>query len=890
MNDAVFSLHRGSTPLLVSLPHAGTQLTPELQTRLVARAAQVEDTDWFLERLYAFVAEMGASLIVPRHSRYVVDLNRPSDNQPMYAGANNTELCPTRFFTGEPLYREGCAPAADEVAQRVRSYWQPYHDALRDELARLKRTHGHAIVFDGHSIKSRLPWLFEGQLPDLNLGTAAGQACAPSLRDALADLLNAQTTYTVAIDGRFKGGHITRQYGRPAEGVHAVQLEMCWRTYMRREPAVRLGRSPRGAGAAAAARDGAHDAAVAPCRCRVMSAATLLWAPQAWWHGRWHDDVLLQIGADGHWADVQAGVAPPEQAERLAGPVLAGLVNAHSHAFQRAFAGLSERRDDEHDDFWSWRDRMYRVALRIGPQQLRAVAAQLYAELLRGGYTQVCEFHYLHHRPDGTPYDDAAQMSWALADAADDAGIGLTVLPVLYQRAGFDQPGLRDDQRRFASDVRAVLDLQHAVQASGRARLSAGVAVHSLRAAEPAAITALAEACGDVPIHIHIAEQTAEVAACLAAHGLRPIEWLAGARCARRPLAAGACHACHAGRDRGGGALRRRRGAVPFHRGQPGRWPGRPARLAARRRAVGHRLRQPCHTRLARRAALARIRPAAAAAPAQHRRRTGAGPALDGGAAVVVAQRWRRSRRRLHPLGPAAGRACRPAGDRHRRCQPARRATRAAARRAGVFQPRAAVSRRDGGRALGAARTPSGQRRRRRVALHAGHARALGRALNTPAFIADYFGAEKLQAVVFMAVGVAAIAWAAWLLRTRSVLRGMAGPLVAVALVQLVVGATVYLRSDVQLERLTRQQQQQPAAFKADESARLRTVLDNFAIYKRIEIGLLALGMALVVLLRARPFWFAFGLGLVLQAALMLALDQLAQARARDYLKLLLAS
>ncbi len=161
--------------------------------------------------------------------------------------------------------------------------------------------------------------------------------------------------------------------------------------------------------------------------------------------------------------------------------------------------------------------------------------------------------------------------------------------------------------------------------------------------------------------------------------------------------------------------------------------------------------------------------------------------------------------------------------------------------------------------------------------------------MTTAPFIAAYFGAEKLESLLFMAVGVAAIAWAVWLLRTRSVLRGMAGPLVAVALIQLVVGATVYFRTDAQVERLARQQQHQPGLFKAEESARMRTVIDNFAIYKRIELGLLALGMALVVLLRTRPFGFAFGLGLVLQAAFMLALDHFATARAHDYLKLVLA-
>jgi len=272
----------------------------------------------------------------------------------------------------------------------------------------------------------------------------------------------------------------------------------------------------------------------------------LLWAPRAWIDGRWAEAVLLRSGADGHWAEVLAGAPPPPQAARLDGAVLPGLVNAHSHAFQRAFAGLSERRQSEHDDFWSWRDRMYRVALRITPEQLQAVAAQLYAGLLRGGYTQVCEFHYLQHRQDGTPYEDPARMSWALADAASDAGIGLTMLPVLYERAGFAQPALRDDQRRFATSADSVRALQRAVRAGGRPLLSSGVAIHSLRAAAPASVARLLDALGDVPVHIHVAEQTAEVDDCLRAHGQRPIEWLAAhaALDARWQLV----HATHAAR------------------------------------------------------------------------------------------------------------------------------------------------------------------------------------------------------------------------------------------------------------------------------------------------------------------------------------------------------
>jgi formimidoylglutamate deiminase len=260
--------------------------------------------------------------------------------------------------------------------------------------------------------------------------------------------------------------------------------------------------------------------------------ATLLWAPRAWIAGTWRDNVLLRAGSNGCWADVQIGVPAPADAQVLPGPVLPGMVDAHSHAFQRAFAGLAERLDPTRgaqDDFWSWRDRMYGVALRITPGQLRAVATQLYAELLRGGYTQVCEFHYLHHSESGAPYADPLAMSRALVGAAADTGIGLTLLPVLYQRAGFSQPTLRDDQRRFATSVQQVLALRDSVRALGAAHVSAGVAVHSLRAVPPDALHALVRALADDtgPIHIHIAEQTAEVDDCLAATGARPIEWLA---------------------------------------------------------------------------------------------------------------------------------------------------------------------------------------------------------------------------------------------------------------------------------------------------------------------------------------------------------------------------
>lgn len=255
----------------------------------------------------------------------------------------------------------------------------------------------------------------------------------------------------------------------------------------------------------------------------------LLHAPRAWVDGRWQAEVLLEIDAQGRFAAVTPGTPCPAHAQRLAGPVLPGLVDAHSHAFQRAFAGLAERREGAHDDFWSWRDRMYGVALRITPAQLRALALRLYTELLAGGYTQVCEFHYLHHAPDGTPYPERCAMARALAEAAGEAGIGLTLLPVLYERAGFTQPRLRDDQRRFATTVDDVIAMRDEIRGWGLPQVSAGVAIHSLRAAAPASITALARRCADDagPVHVHIAEQTAEVEDCLAATGRRPIEWLA---------------------------------------------------------------------------------------------------------------------------------------------------------------------------------------------------------------------------------------------------------------------------------------------------------------------------------------------------------------------------
>ncbi len=230
------TLQQGNVPLLVSIPHLGTTIPPELRDGYVPRALDVEDADWHLDRLYAFAREIGASVLMPTVARYVIDLNRPPDDTPMYPGASNTELCPTRFFNGDPLYREGRAPDVAERERRRDAYWQPYHAALAAELERLKAVHGFALLWDAHSIRSEIPWLFDGRLPDLNIGTAAGASADPRIADAVVQACAGVPGVSSVLNGRFKGGYITRRYGRPAEHVHAVQLEMCQSTYMQEVP------------------------------------------------------------------------------------------------------------------------------------------------------------------------------------------------------------------------------------------------------------------------------------------------------------------------------------------------------------------------------------------------------------------------------------------------------------------------------------------------------------------------------------------------------------------------------------------------------------------------------------------------------------------------------
>ncbi|HEY2024467.1 N-formylglutamate deformylase [Paraburkholderia sp.] len=230
MND-LFSLERGDAPLMISIPHLGTHIPDSLRGRYTDIALTVADTDWHLDRLYAFARSLGATILGARVSRYVIDLNRPPNDESLYPGQTTTSLCPTETFRGAPLYRDGCEPDAAERNRRVATYWQPYHDALRDELQRLRAQHPHVLLWEAHSIASVLPRLFDGKLPDLNIGTQDGRTAAPSVRQAI-ERAAAAGPFTWIANGRFKGGFITRHFGAPDDGLHAVQLEMCQSTYM----------------------------------------------------------------------------------------------------------------------------------------------------------------------------------------------------------------------------------------------------------------------------------------------------------------------------------------------------------------------------------------------------------------------------------------------------------------------------------------------------------------------------------------------------------------------------------------------------------------------------------------------------------------------------------
>jgi N-formylglutamate deformylase len=227
-----FDLHQGTQPLLISLPHSGSAIPDSIKVRMTAAGKRVADTDWHVDRLYAFAIELGASIIQPHYARYVVDLNRPSDGAALYPGQRETGLVPTISFADEDIYLRGGEPDAAEIAERTRVFWRPYHEALSLEIARIHVQHGRVTLWEGHSIRSHVPMLFSGRLPDLNLGTAAGTSCNAELQTKLQSILQTQSRYGHAVNGRFKGGYITRHYGAPEQGLDAVQMEIAQCNYM----------------------------------------------------------------------------------------------------------------------------------------------------------------------------------------------------------------------------------------------------------------------------------------------------------------------------------------------------------------------------------------------------------------------------------------------------------------------------------------------------------------------------------------------------------------------------------------------------------------------------------------------------------------------------------
>jgi len=231
----VFTFQRGSTPLLISIPHAGTGLPGSMAEKFTAQALPLPDTDWFVDRLYGWVVEQGAGLLVAGYTRYVIDLNRPPDDAALYSGPG-TGLVPEQMFDGSPVYKNGSGPDAAERAYRMAEFWRPYHEKLNLELERIRARFGYAILLDAHSIRSEVPRLFDGKLPDFNLGSNSGRSANPGLVARCFETLQGNPRFSSVLDGRFKGGYITRNYGKPAENLHALQLEMAQSCYMHENP------------------------------------------------------------------------------------------------------------------------------------------------------------------------------------------------------------------------------------------------------------------------------------------------------------------------------------------------------------------------------------------------------------------------------------------------------------------------------------------------------------------------------------------------------------------------------------------------------------------------------------------------------------------------------
>jgi N-formylglutamate amidohydrolase len=229
MSDA-YTFHEGRVPLLISVPHDGRRLPESLHTRMTDAGRALPDTDWHVGRLYDFAHDLGAHLLVASYSRYVIDLNRPTSDESLYPGQVATGLCPRQTFAGDDIYATG-ELADDEIAERIAVYWKPYHDRIRQTLDAIRARHGAAIIWDAHSIPSTVPRLFEGELPELNIGTHGRRSCAAPIESAVFEIAT-RSPYSAVLNGRFQGGFITRHYGDPGNGVHAVQLEIAQRAYM----------------------------------------------------------------------------------------------------------------------------------------------------------------------------------------------------------------------------------------------------------------------------------------------------------------------------------------------------------------------------------------------------------------------------------------------------------------------------------------------------------------------------------------------------------------------------------------------------------------------------------------------------------------------------------
>ncbi len=232
----IYDFTLGTTPLLISVPHAGTYIPDPLKARMTDEALLLSGTDWHVPMLYDFAAGMGASMLVATHSRYCVDLNRPPEDENLYPGQDTEGLVPLKTGYSAPLYKPGQAPDAAEIDERRDLYHVPYHARLAETLAALKAKHGYALLWDAHSIKSVLPRYFDGKLWDINLGTNKGASCAPLLQEDLEAVAGEAAGFSWKMNGRFVGGYITRHYGRPEQNVHAAQLELSWATYMDEEP------------------------------------------------------------------------------------------------------------------------------------------------------------------------------------------------------------------------------------------------------------------------------------------------------------------------------------------------------------------------------------------------------------------------------------------------------------------------------------------------------------------------------------------------------------------------------------------------------------------------------------------------------------------------------